>query len=440
LYQGDFRSAVRKINAPSCPLDAGGQSDRSGATTGASADAFAACMMQPSSGFARFIALYGALFAGFGVVSPFLGAFLASRGLPLETIGLVLGCGTAVRLAAGPIGGQIADRLGAPRRVMVVYAAVAALVGLAYLPARGAWPLLCVSMAAAAMLAPITALADALTLAAAAASRQAGRPRNRGFDYGWVRGAGSAAFILGTVLGGMASERYGLNAIIWLNGGLLACAAGCGLLVPDVIRSAALDAAPPTGGVMLLLRVRLFRQMLLTAALIQGSHAMHDGFVVIHWRTLGIGNGTIGLLWSESVASEIVVFLLIGRPLVTWLGAAGASVLSAIAGILRWAVLAQSTSVTGFALVEPLHGLTFALQHLACMRLIGMIVPPRFAATAQAFYGTVAVGIASAMLTVVSGPLYARFGAGGFWAMGALCLAAIPAAWSLRRRPADAAT
>ena len=71
---------------------------------------------------------------------------------------------------------------------------------------------------------------------------------------------------------------------------------------------------------------------------------------------------------------------------------------AAIAGVVRWAVLAEATSTLAAAMVEPLHGLTFALQHLACMRLIGAIVPPELTATAQAFYSTVAVGAATAVL------------------------------------------
>jgi PPP family 3-phenylpropionic acid transporter len=36
-------------------------------------------------------------------------------------------------------------------------------------------------------------------------------------------------------------------------------------------------------------------------------------------------------------------------------------------------------------------------------------------------------------LTVVSGPLYARFGAQGFWVMAGLCAAALPLTLGLRR-------
>jgi PPP family 3-phenylpropionic acid transporter len=66
------------------------------------------------------------------------------------------------------------------------------------------------------------------------------------------------------------------------------------------------------------------------------------------------------------------------------------------------------------------------------MRLIAAVVPPALAVTAQAFYGTVAVGVASALLTLGSGPLYAWFGAAGFWVMAGLCLVAMPLAWGLR--------
>jgi MFS transporter, PPP family, 3-phenylpropionic acid transporter len=375
------------------------------------------------SALSRFLALYVALFAAFGVASPFLAAFLAERGLQPEAIGLVLAAGTAVRLLAGPLGGVLADRLGAPRWVLTGYATVAALVAFGYLPAFGLWPLLLVSVAHASVLAPIVPLADALAVAAG--------PSGRGFQYGWVRGAGSAAFILGTLLAGLAVSRFGLVAIIWLNGTLLAAAAGCTARVPDRLHHPV--TTTPAGGFVDLLRSPEFRLLMLVAALIQGSHAMHDSFAVIRWAREGIDGGTIGLLWSESVVAEVVVFLFIGRTLLDRLTPAGASVLAAAAGILRWAVLAESGSIAAAALVEPLHGLTFALQHMACMRLLAQVVPPHLAATAQAFYNTVAVGAAVAVLTLASGPLYAGLGAGGFWVMSGLCAVAMPMAWRLRR-------
>ena len=46
---------------------------------------------------------------------------------------------------------------------------------------------------------------------------------------------------------------------------------------------------------------------------------------------------------------------------------------------------------------------------------------------------------ATAGLTLVSGALYARVGAHGFWVMAALCVLAFPLTWPLRQ-PADSAS
>jgi len=127
----------------------------------------------------------------------------------------------------------------------------------------------------------------------------------------------------------------------------------------------------------------------------------------------------------------VLVFLWVGPTLLRALRPTGALALAAFSGLVRWGVMAQTTEVTALALVQPLHGFTFALLYLASMRLITDNVPPALAGTAQTVYGLVAVGGATAVLMIVSGWLYAHFGAGGFWAMGLLCSAAFPLIRSL---------
>jgi PPP family 3-phenylpropionic acid transporter len=127
---------------------------------------FARCPQQLSMpALTRFILLYAAMYAAFGVASPFLPAFLSARGLPPEHLGLVLGAGTAVRLLTSPLAGRIGDLLQALRFVLVVFISLSAAVTVAYIGARGFWLLLAVSLLHAASLAPITVLADALALA-----------------------------------------------------------------------------------------------------------------------------------------------------------------------------------------------------------------------------------------------------------------------------------
>src|SRR5262245_65780279 len=110
-----------------------------------------------------------------------------------------------------PIGGRLADRLHAFRAELAVCAILAASAALLYLAAHGFWTVMAISLLQAAALAPLVPLADALSLAHA-------RPRKStaGFEYGWLRGAGSAAFIAGTLLAGHAVCGFGLSEIIRL--------------------------------------------------------------------------------------------------------------------------------------------------------------------------------------------------------------------------------
>ncbi len=375
----------------------------------------------------RFLVLYGVLFAGFGVASPFLPALLKQFGLGSAAIGAVLAAGTAIRLLTGPLGGRWADRSGRAPLVLALLLAASAAVALGYLSARGFALLLLVSVLHASVLAPLTPVADALTLGSS--------ERRPGFPYGWVRGAGSASFIVGTLLSGQAVSRFGLGAFVWMNAALLAAAAGVAPFLPNRVAGRTEGPAPAAtqrGSVAALLRTPAFPRLMVVASLILGSHAMHDGFSVIRWRSAGLSAGQVSVVWSMSVAAEVVVFVLLGQPILDRIGPARSLMVAAVAGIARWGISARTAFFPIIACSETLHGLSFALMHLACMRVIAAMVPSRLAATAQAFYATVAVGAASAAITLAAGPAYARFGPGAFWAMAALCAAALPVAAGLR--------
>ena len=206
--------------------------------------------------FDRFLLLYSTLFAAFGVASPFLPALLHERGLGPSEIGAVLAAGTAVRLITGPVISRLADRLGKHHQILTVFLAMAAVIAFGYgLPAGFAIFLL-VSVAHASTLAPIVPIADAMTLAAAP-----GR-----FQYGWVRGGASAAFVVGAVGAGQVVQATSLGGIIWMNGALLALAAVAALWLPRN----ALDRpfASRQANVRALLAARGFLPLMALAALV----------------------------------------------------------------------------------------------------------------------------------------------------------------------------
>ena len=217
--------------------------------------------------------------------------------------------------------------------------AAASLIVTGYLSTRELWPLFIVGVVHSAVLASLAPLSDTLALGSAAPA-QANNSHVRGFHYGWLRGAGSAAFIFGTILSGQMIGQFGINAVVWLNAGLLAAAAVAARPVPILLhaRNAPRPAtAKATAHALTTLLLQpIYRRVALVAALVLGSHAMHDSFAMIRWSAARIDAGTGGLLWSLSVAGEVIVFLFAGRPLLDRLGPAGAAMLAVAAGIVRW--------------------------------------------------------------------------------------------------------
>jgi PPP family 3-phenylpropionic acid transporter len=106
--------------------------------------------------------LYAAIYAAYGVASPFLPAFVSARGLSPEQLGLVLAAGTAIRLISAPLAGRIGDLMQALRLVLAACATLAVVMTLGYLAAHDFWSFLAPSLLQAAAPAPITVLAAAL--------------------------------------------------------------------------------------------------------------------------------------------------------------------------------------------------------------------------------------------------------------------------------------
>lgn len=372
-----------------------------------------------------YIILYVALYAAFGVASPYWPQFFETKALSPQQIGVILAAAMSMRLVAGPLIGALADLLGSLRLVLATCTAVAAGAAVALLSSDSFSQLLLLALVQAAALAPTTSIADALTVNTA--KPQIG---TRPFEYGWIRGSASMAFVLGTLAVGQLISRTDLTPIVWLNAFLLVVAAGVTALTPKITSRTAprASASPIFVRVLGLLAMPHFRILILVSALVYGSHAMQDAFAVIRWSEAGLAPSAISLLWSEAVAAEVIVFFLIGPGLLRRMGARGAAALAAAAGIIRWSLSGVTTSVLILSVLQPLHGLTFALLHLACMRMMGILIPVRLAATAQAVYAF-GSGLVTVALTLLSGMLYATYGGAAFFPMAILCGVAVPFAW-----------
>ena len=155
----------------------------------------------------RFLLLYATLYCSFGFSSPFLPEYLTVRGVDPASLGVLLGASTAVRLISAPVAGRFADVFSAFRLELGLFAIFAGVATLLYLPAYSFWLLVLANLTQAALLAPLAPLSDALALSW---SRFTQHREAQSFEYGWVRGAGSAAFVVGALVAGQVASDWGL--------------------------------------------------------------------------------------------------------------------------------------------------------------------------------------------------------------------------------------
>lgn len=369
----------------------------------------------------RLALFYAAAFAVVGVHLPFWPVWLRTQGQDPAAIGLLLAVGVWVRLASNPFVAHLADRSGERKRFILALAWGSLAAFALFALARDFTALLLVSLLFGFLWSPLVPLGDDLTLLVA---------YDKGLDYGRIRLFGSLSFIVAATLAGWLVARSGSGAILAL---LLLALGGNALLAFCLPNRRATPAARKSVPALTLLRDRRFLLFVLAAGLLQGSHAVYYAFSSLYWHEAGISQRTIGLLWSEGVLAEIGLFLLspallrrlerlaprkrgLSSPLVLLL-------LAAFGGLVRWSACALTTAPQALFVLQALHALTFAAAHLGAMHFIARTVPAGHTASAQSLYSALTGGLIQGLTLILSGPLYAHFGGGAFFAMAAMSLA-----------------
>jgi len=373
---------------------------------------------------------YGAIFIGTGVSSPYLPVWFAHHGLSGSRIGLILSLPMLARAFTAPLLAVWADSFKLRRTALIVlslgvtvaYAAMVAPLGFA------GWAV--VWFAASSMFTTLSPLADVIVLR---------RARLDGFNYGWPRGIGSAAFIVGNVGMGAILTRGSADAVlVWMVAAVAATAlAARFLLPPDPVHDEGhvSDLADRMAGLSGLLRDPAFMTAAVSAGLIQSAHAFYYAFSTLAWKRQGIPEDMTGILWAVGVSAEIV-FMWFLEPWRRRMGPRNLLTLGAVAAIVRWSALALSPPLWLLFPLQALHALSYAATFFASLLLVERLSTPRNASAAQALNSALSGGVLSGLATMASGPLFDRFGAKGYLLMAAMCAVGLVGAvrlYGLRR-------
>lgn len=238
---------------------------------------------------------------------------------------------------------------------------------------------------------------------------------------------GSISFLVTNVVGGYVLAATGAGIVPWLILGGLSSIVVAAIFVPRLGRPrvAAPNPAETLPQAAFVLRQPYFLLIIAASGLAQSSHAFAYAFSSIYWKSVGIDDGWIGLLWAFSVFAEVVMFVVFRR----FFGRMRPGALLAIGtgiGALRWIlyplVWPAGLGVGGFFAVQALHAFSFSLAFLGTQKMFTETVPEERMGAAQgaAFFLNMAM---LAVCTLISGPLYEAFGPFGFFAMAVVAIA-----------------
>ncbi|WP_365751050.1 MFS transporter [Phenylobacterium sp.] len=365
---------------------------------------------------------YGAIFIGGGAATPYIPVWFDHRGLSGAEIGLILSAPLLARTVTAPLLAMWADSFSLRRTPLILmglalaagYALMAAPLGFAWW--FGLW------FIASTMYATLGPLTDVVVLA---------RSQKDGFNYGWPRGIGSVAFIVANIGMGLILARGSPELVlVWITvSGLLVAFGARYWLPPDPVRvgGGAAALAERMAGLRELFRDRDFMLVVISAGLIQSAHAFYYSFSTLAWRDQGIPEAMTGLLWGIGVAVE-VVFLWFMEPWRRRFGARNLLVLGGVAAVVRWGALALSPPLWIVFPIQALHTFTFAATFIASLQLVDRLSKPSNASAAQTINSALSGGVLSGVATIVSGALFDRIGAHGYFVMAAMSLAGLAGA------------
>ncbi len=346
-----------------------------------------------------------------GVVLPFLGPFLAGRGLSAVAVGLVTAAFSLAKLAYAPLLGRWVDRGRWVPGLLTLHMAPAVAAALLILDTDSAWLL------GAALLVVGLGYGTVLPLVEAAVLE---RMPVRG--YGRLRWWGSAGFVAAAVVCGRLLVDDAAAVFPWLLIAALVLLGGVCLTLENEVRPHHGDGAGSwvsQTAAWALLGVLTLNQV---------AHGPYYAFFSIHLREHGLGSGAIAALWSVAVLAEAFAFMIGGR-LEGRFGLRRLLGLALALAPLRWLLLALPPTLPVLVLAQTGHAMTFALAHLVGVQLIQQMVPVGARRNAQALYSGLVFGLGIVIGTAAAGPLYAAASGPGSFLAAAGLSALVAAGW-----------
>ncbi len=358
-------------------------------------------------------ATYFFFFGSLGSLLPFLSILLSERGITPTDIGIIVMVLPASNLLFPPLWGILADATGS--RLLILRIALLGSCGflLLLIPHFTFWTTMAVMVGFGLFRSPLTSLLDAITHA---------HLEKRLGDFGRYRLWGSLGFLIAAAGFGHLRDTMSEAATLATTGALLLTCCLSTLLLKSTPLNA--GATPRVFSEAIeYLRNPAIQRFAAGIAIYYLAHSVFDAYMGLHLKSLGYSDSFVGLAWAFGVAVEVAV-MAFSRQIFQQFRPSTIMCLSALAAVVRWALLSVVTSQAGILLQQPLHALTFGMWYLGCAKWIQSRAPKHLRASLQSIMiSSMGLGMLGGYL--IGGRSYELYG--GFFLFGASAVVAFVA-------------
>ena len=362
------------------------------------------------NGAVRIAAYYFALFVSVGLILPYLPPYYRSLGFDGREIALLASIHPLLGIAVPPLWGYAADRTRRPVLLLRVASAGTALAFVPLLLTRQ-YGLIAAALVFFSLCAtPLGALADSIAVPEARRLRT---------DFARLRLWGSLGFAAASWAFGQWLGRGGAAADVVP--AIVATAALFALVSFSLRPTSDVDEAerPSLADALELLRRPAILLFLGSGFLHWMAFAPYHLFFAVHIEGLGAGAGLVGAAFAAAVLAEVVAMWRF-PDLARRLSLEGLLVVCHVVGGVRWGLTATLADGTAVAALQLLHGFTFGVFFVACMRWLDREVPARLRATGRALFASLVTGIGAVAGNNLAGALFDAAGSAAVFRAAAI--------------------
>lgn len=366
-----------------------------------------------------------------GVASVFFGIWLSEHGIPADQIGLINALPTLCLLLLNIVVGRIADKADDWRTALIYISIMSALAPLPLYFVSEFWGILTIWALTATSNGLVAPVIDAATVR---------MTRRNGSDFGVIRAWATVGYVFAAGGLGLLINVMGSSVFVTLYVVTVLIRAGLAFLLPRfrtpspkvTLAETAPEATAPSR-----LRDSLklwFILPLMAFALVNSSNALIGSFAALLWHENGIPNYFLGpLLGIAAVGEAILMFA--WRRFGGRVTARNMILVGALAGLLRFTIMAFNPPVEVLFFTQLLHAFSFGMGYFGVVHFIANWTNEANAAEAQGFANMLNMAAAMTAL-IVFGILVEHFGSYAFFYSTITSLLAIGCiVWSLKLRP-----